>query len=86
MKVTIGEKTIEVNQISISAKCSDLCFSELKNNSTVVAEHDGYVPELMPGKHYGDYVILDIDMETGMILNWKKPTPKVVEETDWVLQ
>jgi hypothetical protein len=24
-----------------------------------------------PEKHYGDYVILTIDLDTGRILNWK---------------
>jgi hypothetical protein len=60
---------------SINAKCSDLCFVELKDeNGKVIAEHDGYVPDFMPEEHYGDYVELDIDLETGRILNWKKPT------------
>jgi len=83
MKISIAGKMLEVNRISISAKCSDLCFSELKNNDTVVAEHNGYVPALMPGKHYGDYVMLDIDLDTGRILNWKKPSVETVEETKW---
>ena len=30
-------------------------------------------------KHYGDYLILDIDLETGQILNWKKPTREDLE-------
>ena len=84
MKITINDKEVEVSSISINAKCSDMCFSELKDaNGRTVADHDGYVPALMPGEHYGDYVQLDIDLETGKILNWKKPSPSVVEETEW---
>lgn len=61
--------------LKISAKCSDLCWAELQEkNGTVVKTHDGYVPDFMPGQHYGDYVELDIDTDTGQILNWKKPT------------
>ena len=67
--------------VTISAKCSDLCYVELKDaKGTVIAEHDGYVPDFMPGEHYGDYVMLDIDLATGRILNWKKPTAKSLEQ------
>lgn len=58
--------------VTICAKCSDLCYTEVKAaDGFVIAEHDGYVPEFMPGDHYGDYVMLDIDIATGRILNWK---------------
>jgi hypothetical protein len=40
----------------------------------------------MPGKHYGDYVRLDIDLETGRILNWVKPTSDVIEKTEWKVE
>jgi hypothetical protein len=85
MKVTVQNKQVEFDHICISAKCSDLCSASLMNNEETVAEHDGYVPALMPDEHCGDYVILDIDLETGTILNWKRPTRKTVEKTDWKL-
>lgn len=57
--------------VSICAKCSDLCLAEIiDTNGKVIASHDGYVPEFMPGEHFGDYVVLDIDIKTGKILNW----------------
>jgi len=34
----------------------------------------------MPEDHCGDYVELDIDIDTGMILNWKKPTKAQLKE------
>ena len=74
-------KPVEVNVsvISIHAKCSDRCFTSIKNeDGMVIHEQDGYVPGFMPGNHYGDYIILDIDAETGRILNWKRPD-EVVE-------
>jgi hypothetical protein len=61
--------------LKISAKCSDLCWAELQDeNGNKIKGHDGYVPDFMPGEHYGDYVEMDIDTETGQILNWTKPT------------
>ena len=58
--------------LTISAKCSDLFSACLVNDKgETIAEHDGYVLECLPGEHYGDYVMLDIDAETGQIQNWK---------------
>ncbi len=64
-----------IKTISISAKCSDLCSVMFINEKhETVGERDGYVPDFMPEDHYGDYVMLDIDVETGKILNWNPPT------------
>jgi hypothetical protein len=53
-------KIINPVSILITAKCSDLCFAELKDkDGNILASHDGYVPALMPGEHSGDYVILE---------------------------
>ena len=63
--------------ISISAKCSDLFGAFLYDGNKLVGEYDGYVPEWLPNpknQHFGDYINLEIDIETGRILNWKKPT------------
>ncbi len=65
--------------ISITAKCSDM-FAATWNNK----EYDGYVPKWFPSqqtRHFGDYVELIIDLETGRILNWKKPSQEDLEET-----
>lgn len=66
--------------ISINAKCSDLFSATLTNGGKVVGEYDGYVPDFMPGEHYGDYVELEIDVATGRILNWKVPHKGVLEK------
>ena len=42
-------------------------------------QDDGYVPDFMPGPNYGDYVMLDIDIDTGMVTNWKVPTVEQIE-------
>ena len=60
--------------ISISGKCSDLCFAELRDeNGSLIVYGQGYVPDFMPEIHYGDYIILDIDFVTGKIVNWEFP-------------
>lgn len=67
--------------LSTCIKCSDrFCATLTDGNGNVLKEHDDYVPEFMPGEHYGDYVELDIDIETGQILNWKKPSKKLLEQ------
>lgn len=67
--------------ISITAKCSDMFSASLSQDGKRIGEYDGYVPDWMPGQHYGDYVELKIDAETGQILNWKKPTAAQLNET-----
>jgi hypothetical protein len=34
----------------------------------------------MPGEHYGDYIILNIDIDTGYIKNWRTPTKEQIKE------
>ena len=62
--------------IRISAKCSDLMFATLHDETgkQIGSEHDGYVPDWLGKDGYGDYVNLTIDITTGQILNWKRPT------------
>jgi hypothetical protein len=70
--------------IQVSAKCSDLCWMALDTDGKRVGEMDGYVPDWFPNptsEHYGDYVSLQIDLETGQILNWKKPTQAQLKAT-----
>jgi hypothetical protein len=75
--------TVKATTLRIHAKCSDMCSSELVDqDGATIHETDGYVPGFMPGEHYGDYIILDIDIDTGMIKNWKKPTKEVIKE--WI--
>lgn len=61
--------------ISINAKCADLFYASLDNGK----EYEGYVPDFFPGKHYGDYIEFEIDIETGQIVNWQKPTEEDLE-------
>ena len=45
-----------------------------------VCDYKGYVPEFMPGMHNGDYVILNIDIDTGRIVNWTFPNVDQLQE------
>jgi hypothetical protein len=66
---------MKITKIEICAKCSDMFSATLRNeDGSHAGDYYGYVPKFMPGQHCGDYVMLDIDVETGKILNWKKPT------------
>lgn len=59
--------------IRVTAKCSDLWSHSIVGADGIERAHySGYVPSFMPGEHYGDYVMLDIDPYTGLILGWKK--------------
>lgn len=59
--------------LKICAKCSDLFSASLEDGDSV-KNYEGYVPDFFPEEHWGDYVEFNIDIETGKILNWKKPT------------
>lgn len=60
-------------RISVCAKTSD-CWSHtiFGKDGSIQSTYDGYVPSFMPGEHFGDYVMLEIDPYTGVILNWNK--------------
>lgn len=58
--------------LKLTAKCSDLCAYQITDETGhEYKEHEGYVPSFMPDDHYGDYIILEINMKTGKILNWR---------------
>lgn len=82
MKISIpAKKEIEIKTISLYLKVRDEFTAGLVDqDGTEVFSYEGYVPDFMPGEHYGDYVILDIDVETGMIKNWKRPEPEQLEK------
>jgi hypothetical protein len=78
------QKTVQVDvkTVSICCKVSDRFTYQLKDADgvTVHDQDDGYVPDFMPGQHYGDYIMLDIDVDTGMVTNWKQPTSGQLED------
>ena len=82
MKIS-QQKTVQVDvkTLEIYCKVSDRFTYSLTDaqGEEVHTQDDGYVPDFMPGDHYGDYVILNIDLETGVVTNWTAPTAKQLE-------
>ena len=73
--------TTEATTIQVYAKPSDCgTYRLLDKDGQLMHEVDGYVPRWFPGDNYGDYIILNIDIDTGQILNWKPPTAAQLEE------
>lgn len=67
----------DLKEMRLCIKVSDGFTCSLHNpDGGEFASHEGYVPEFFPGDHCGDYLMLNIDVETGQITNWKKPTPE----------
>lgn len=72
---------VNVTTLKIHCKVCDTFECSLESaTGTVLAEQEqDYVPDFMPGQHYGDYIILDIDIDTGSIVNWRVPKPEQLE-------
>ena len=81
MRIFVIEKVEkDISVASLHIKVRDEFFCTLQDNKgTGVSEYSGYVPTFFPGQHYGEYLMLDIDLETGQILNWKKPSKEDIE-------
>ena len=79
-------QVVKVNAkiLSICCKVSDRFTANLQSSTgdVIHSQDDGYVPGFMPGQHYGDYVMLDIDIDTGQVTNWKTPSAEQIQE--WI--
>lgn len=75
--------TVEATTVKVHVKVCDTGSYSLHapNGEEIAGLGEEYVPSFFPGEHYGDYLILDIDLETGKILNWKKPNEVEVART-----
>lgn len=75
---------VDAKTLSIYMKvCDSFSATLIDADGQTIAEQDrDYVPSFMPGEHYGDYLILEIDIDTGQIKNWKRPTEEQLSE--WV--
>jgi len=69
-------------KLNINLKVSDMFDCTVQDNSGnyVIEDYCDYVPDFMPGNHYGDYVELEIDTTTGKILNWRKNAAALVKQ------
>lgn len=77
-------KTVPVvaKELRIHLNVSDMFSAGIYDESgkELGGQDDGYVPDFMPGDHYGDYVILNIDLDTGLVTNWKAPSREQIEK------
>lgn len=78
------EVQVQAKTLSIHMKVCDQFSARLldQDGGEIHDQEDGYVPGFMPGDHYGDYLILDIDMDTGKITNWKSVGAEDIQE--WI--
>lgn len=76
MKIKITSITeVDIKTVSVHVKVCDSGNYDFKDvDGKIFVSKNDYVPSLFPGEHFGDYLILDIDIETGLIINWKKPS------------
>jgi hypothetical protein len=66
-------------KLSFSGKCSDMCsYLITDDNGEKLVYKQGEIPSSF-GIGGGDYVEFEIDLETGQILNWKKPTDEAIK-------
>ena len=82
MKIGIKKEVeVEAKTLKMHLKVSDRFSASLhdQDGNEIHEQEDGYVPDFMPGEHYGDYVILDIDIDTGKIINWSPPTAEQIQ-------
>lgn len=90
MKLSIKKMvTVDAKILSIHMKvCDEFCAEVISSDGSILGSVENvYVPDFMPnGKtgetgcsHYGDYLILDIDMDTGLVTNWKTPKADQIE-------
>ena len=73
--VNVNAKTLHLHL----KVCDQFYANLISDNGRILKEYEGYVPEFMPGSHYGDYVLLNIDIDTGQIINWKTPRAEQIE-------
>lgn len=81
MKIGI-KKTVDVEAktLKLHLKVRDeFNATILDQDGATIKRYSGYVPGFMPGEHHGDYLFLDIDVDTGTINNWTPPTAKEIE-------
>ena len=72
----------KIKTVKIYAHCRDCCNVELKDeNGNELKEHQGYVPDWFPAGG-GDDVRMEIDNETGKILNWESIKDEVLEDEE----
>lgn len=71
-------KKINVKKLLLSVKVSDLgIYTLFDNDNNEIVEHNGYKPSFIPGR--SDTIVLEIDLDTGKILNFLFDKDKIQE-------
>ena len=78
----------QVKTVKVEARTMCLCLKVrdefacniFDQDNICIGSYEGYVPGFFPGDHGGDYVELDINLDTGMVENWKVPTAEQIEK------
>jgi hypothetical protein len=71
---------VNAKTLSLMCKVSDRFTCDINDpEGNYVGGYNGYVPDFLSGSSGEDYLDLDIDLETGRIVNWRKPTAKEIE-------
>lgn len=77
-------KQVEVEAKTVEVHCKvrdEGCYTLKDQDGAQIAQRsDDYVPGFFPGQHDGDYLILEIELETGRVVNWQRPSPSDVQE------
>lgn len=75
------EVQVQAKTLSLHLKVCDCFYARLLDQDRKeIFDYEGYVPGFMPDEHFGDYVYLDIDLDTGQITNWKAPSAEEIQE------
>lgn len=82
MKIGIKKEVeVEAKELRLYCKVCDMFTAGLYDqDGQEIFDYEGYVPNFMPGEHYGDYLILNIELDTGKITNWRVPSPEEITE------
>jgi len=81
----IQELEVEATTLRIRAIVNDEFRAYLRTplGSNLFCQHGGKAPTFLPSCNDGQFIVLDIDLETGQIKNWGTPTPEQVR--GWTL-
>jgi hypothetical protein len=82
MEISVTKEVpVQAKTLAIHMKvCDGFVCRILDQDGASIKDYEGYVPHFMPGEPYGDYVILDIDIDTGQITNWRQVKSEDIEE------
>ncbi len=81
IKKSVQVVELEAKTLLIHMKVRDTFYCAVQDaeGKSIGNDYEGYVPSFMPEDHYGDYLILKVDIDTGQIVNWIVPAAEDIE-------